>query len=136
VPNRRQQFTALLTLGMVLRGFVGRFLYTSVPCTLDGEELGLEQRVAKFSEAQQRLASLGESLPDALRTLLHSPPPQASWHLPVTQPWLARRHRSQVRWLLRRHGNSLPALSGHRVRRVSQVRHFQRNATILRKAPC
>lgn len=98
-----------LTLAMVASGFIGRFLYTSVPRRLDGQELGLEELVERFASVERQLANAGE-LPGAVHALLHRPPPPAAWHLPVTRRWLAWRYRRSVRRLLRDEAALNPAL--------------------------
>lgn len=87
--------TALM-LAMVVSGFVGRFLYTSVPRALDGQELGLEKLVNRFVAVESQIRSLGEQLSGEVRTLLSCTPPRAVWHLPLSRRWLAWRHQREL----------------------------------------
>jgi len=51
-----------LTIVMVISGFVGRYLYTAVPRTLDGTEIGVQELFTRFAAAERRLSLLGVQL--------------------------------------------------------------------------
>ncbi len=101
---------ALLTVVTVFSGFVGRFLYTSVPRTLDGGELGLEELASRFAEVDRRLASLDGELSGEVRRILEEAPSKPAWHLPLTRPWMAWRYRRHIRHRLSSVANMEPAV--------------------------
>ncbi len=88
----------LLTAVAVLSGFIGRYLYTSVPRTLDGNELGVQELLQRSALAEQQLQELGLdvfTLP-ALAELVE--PPDSGLDILWGGLYLIRwRHRRQVR---------------------------------------
>jgi hypothetical protein len=62
----------LLTIIVVASGFMGRYIYTSVPRTADGVEIEASQLEARISETEAELQSLLRGRPDVKRLL----PPQ------------------------------------------------------------
>ncbi|MBL8792357.1 MAG: hypothetical protein JNM56_00480 [Planctomycetia bacterium] len=87
----------LLTLITVASGFVGRYIYTAVPRTLDGLAAAaeLEDEIAR---ADQRLDQLGVNL-EATRRLTALPPPPG-WLLVLGRPWWRWRQRQRLRLAL------------------------------------
>ncbi len=57
----------LMTLIIVLSGFVGRYFYTAIPRSVDGAEVELEQLRQLAEENQHRLAALQQSRPEIYR---------------------------------------------------------------------
>ncbi len=62
----------LLTVVIVASGFIGRYIYTSVPRTVDGVELGLSDLEAQINTTESELNRLSETYP-ALSSLLTGP---------------------------------------------------------------
>src|SRR5207302_3752695 len=50
---------SLLTVIMVASGFVGRYIYTAVPRTLDGAEVGARELEEQIAGADRQLRALG-----------------------------------------------------------------------------
>jgi hypothetical protein len=67
---------ALLTVIMVISGFVGRYIYTAVPRTLDGVEVAVQDLEDQIASADQRLQQLGVSAEgkEALALATEAPP--------------------------------------------------------------
>jgi hypothetical protein len=89
--------TAALTLTMVVSGFVGRYLYTAIPRSHDGAEIGLQGLFTRSAEVERRLQSLGVQLPPNVASLWNAPPPAANWRLVLLRSWLVRRQCRRVR---------------------------------------
>jgi hypothetical protein len=54
---------SLLTVLMVVSGFIGRYLYTAVPRTLDGVELAVLDLEERIADTNRRLQAVGIALP-------------------------------------------------------------------------
>jgi hypothetical protein len=83
-----------LTVAIVLSGFVGRYIYTAVPRTLDGAEIGAHELLARCLAAENQLAALGVPPNDPI---LGAAPPQAGWALVFGRGILKWLHRRQFR---------------------------------------
>jgi hypothetical protein len=98
---------AALTVVMVASGFVGRYIYTAVPRTLDGVEVAARELEAQIAEADHELRAAGA---DALA--LATEPPRRGWALVLgrtVRRWLQRRR-------LRRALRALDPAGGRRMR--------------------
>ncbi len=60
---------ALLTLVIVASGFIGRYIYTAVPRTVDGAELTASELGAQMQQAEAELHRLLETEPETARQL-------------------------------------------------------------------
>lgn len=99
---------AWFTLLIVLSGLVGRFLYTSIPRTLEGAELSLPHLLAECARTEQRLRACGLAPDDPL---FEQQVPAAAWLLLLGQgPFQWARARA-----IRRRLRQLPGgLAGRR----------------------
>jgi hypothetical protein len=89
----------VLTVVMVFSGFVGRYIYTAVPRTLDGIEAAaeLEERIAA---ADGELKALGYCKETAELAEAYAAPP--GWLAVLGRPWLRWRQRHRSHRALRR----------------------------------
>jgi hypothetical protein len=106
--------TLLLTALIVLSGFIGRYIYTAVPRSVEGIEIEAEVLEAEIAAGQRQMAAWAEAHPiqaEALGDLGATPPGDASsgglvllrgWRV-----WQARRKR-QAAWqkAIRKGGDS------------------------------
>jgi hypothetical protein len=83
-----------LTVAIVLSGFMGRYLYTAVPRTLDGAEIGAHELLADCLAAENQLAALGVPPTDPI---LGAEPPHAGWVLVFGRAIFKWQHRRQFR---------------------------------------
>lgn len=96
----------LLTVVVVLSGFVGRYVYTAIPRSVDGAELSLADLTARLTASATRLETLARpgsalrNLPSA--DLLTTPPPVPGGPLTalLARPLLAWRDRAEQQRLL------------------------------------
>jgi hypothetical protein len=82
---------ALLTVVIVVSGFIGRYLYTAAPRTLDGVELGSVELQAQLAAFDRQLEALGA---DPGATAVQAMP--QGWVAVLGRPWL--RWRQRRRW--------------------------------------
>jgi hypothetical protein len=87
----------LLTVVMVLSGFVGRHIYTAVPRTLDGVELAVRDLEDRIVAADLRLQKLGISLAERVDLAAVIEVPERGWKLVLRRKQLLRRHQEQLR---------------------------------------
>lgn len=64
---------SLLTLMIVVSGFIGRYIYTAVPRTVDGVELSLADMNDQIGQIEDSLAHLGQPQAEIETTPLRSP---------------------------------------------------------------
>jgi hypothetical protein len=91
----------LLTVLVVVSGFVGRYIYTAVPRTLDGVEVeayNLEEQIAR---ADRRLQALGLDAQATAALAAATEVPARGWLLVLGRPWLRWRQRRRWRRVLR-----------------------------------
>ena len=62
-----------------LSGFVGRYIYTAAPRTLDGAEVSVQELQARLASADQELAAPGGSLGAAIAAALAAEAPRQGW---------------------------------------------------------
>lgn len=86
-----------LTLLMVLSGFIGRYIYTAAPRTLEGVELRAEELEARITGIERELRTLPS--PPKAQPLLAEPP--QGWRVVLGRPWLRRRERRRRQRALR-----------------------------------
>jgi hypothetical protein len=95
----------LLTAVVVLSGFVGRYVYTAIPRTLDGAEITLERLEGRRREVGDALTALARSTPELAsaigdaEAILQTASPAASGPVGtiLRRPLLARRDRAALR---------------------------------------
>jgi hypothetical protein len=90
----------LLTVVMVCSGFVGRYIYTAVPRTLDGVEAEASELETRIDRADGELKTLGYSSGTAALAQAYEAPPYG-WLAVLARPWLRWRQRRRVRRALR-----------------------------------
>jgi hypothetical protein len=90
----------LLTVVMVISGFVGRYLYTAVPRTLDGVELAARELEEQIARADRALQALGTQLPTAVLQAA-AVLPERGWLLVLARAALRWRHTWRIRQALR-----------------------------------
>jgi hypothetical protein len=87
----------LLIVVMVVSGFVGRYIYTAVPRTLDGAEVAVRALEEQIASADRQLQSLGIQLPPAALAAA----PASGWMLVLGRGWLRWHNRWHLRQSLR-----------------------------------
>ena len=92
----------ILTLVMVASGFVGRYIYTAAPRSLDGDEIGADELESRFARTTKSVETLLATLPAASRSALEGDAIPAGWLVILTRPWLHWRQRRRVRYALQR----------------------------------
>jgi hypothetical protein len=91
----------LVTLIMVASGFVGRYIYTAVPRTLDGVELAVRDLGERIAGADRQLQTLGVQLLDKEALALATEVPQNGWLLVLGRKWLWWRQQRRLRRAMR-----------------------------------
>lgn len=87
----------ILTGLMVLSGFVGRYIYTAAPRTIDGVEIGAEELENMFRATDRQLQNLkGKTALTGQPALAAETPPQG-WIVVLVRPFLRWRYRRRVR---------------------------------------
>jgi len=87
----------LLTMVVVLSGFVGRYIYTAVPRTLDGVEVSVRELEDQIAGADRQLQALGiEELKTVAEAAL-TRVPERGWMLVLGRHWLRWRQQRQLR---------------------------------------
>jgi uncharacterized protein DUF4339 len=87
----------LLTLLIVLSGFVGRYLYTAVPRTLDGVEVEVRELDERIAAADRQLQALGIALPEVQALAAAAAPRRRGWMLVLGRHWLRWRQWRRLR---------------------------------------
>lgn len=103
----------MATIAIVLSGIVGRFIYSAVPRTAEGAELGAETLAAECAAIEHELAQLGVAPTDPR---LHNRPPGTLRLLLLGRWILHRAYRNRLRRVLGR-GH------GAQVRQLLEARH-------------
>jgi hypothetical protein len=88
----------LLVVVMVVSGFIGRYIYTAVPRTLDGAEIAVRELEARIAAADRQLEAQG--IPGLAREMVLTAEPVAGWRLVFGRTWLCWRQRRRWRRLL------------------------------------
>lgn len=98
--------TAMLTVMIVLSGFVGRFIYTATPRTIEGAELGFQELERQLAAIDRQLKALGGSLRETpLLSLAAATPPRGWWPV-FGRHWLRWRHALRLRRTMEHSGLS------------------------------
>jgi hypothetical protein len=104
-----------LTVLIVLSGFLGRYLYTATPRTLEGVEVGLVDLRKRIAETVHQLRSGAGPLAQAARGFLEEDFQTSGWVVVLARPWLRWRRRRRVH----------AALAGLRTTARAQVRQVE-----------
>jgi hypothetical protein len=107
---------AALTVVIVASGFIGRYIYTAVPRTIDGAEVAVRELEEQIAEADRELRAEGIDLDETEALALATEVPRHSWTLVVgrgIRRWLQRRRIRSALHPLRR--------SGVRTRRLERL---------------
>jgi hypothetical protein len=92
---------AALTIVIVLSGFIGRYIYTAVPRTLDGVELAVRDLEARIAEFDGEIQALGVDLEDTEALEIATETPQSGWLLIFGRAWARWRTRRRLHRALR-----------------------------------
>jgi hypothetical protein len=94
--------TAVLTVVIVASGFVGRYLYTAMPRTLDGVEVTVREMEEHIATLDERLRVLGVSLlgREALSAAMEVP--RRGWLIVLGRGFLRWRHGRRLRRSIQR----------------------------------
>lgn len=91
----------LLTIVVVISGFVGRYIYTAVPRNANGLVLEAAELQAQLATAEAALRQATADQPAATRAVLEHPQAAGSgWRLVLARPWIALQQRRLRRHLL------------------------------------
>jgi hypothetical protein len=101
----------VLTLAMVVSGFIGRYLYTAVPRTVDGVEVAGRELESQIASTDRELQALGINLAGA------APVRQSGWMLVLGRVWLSWRER----WRMRRTLHNLDASARPHAARLERL---------------
>jgi hypothetical protein len=85
---------AALTVVIVASGFIGRYIYTAVPRTIDGAEIAVRELEEQIAQADRELKEEGIDLEETEALALATEVPPRSWTLVVgrgIRRWLQRR---------------------------------------------
>jgi hypothetical protein len=85
-----------LTIVMVFSGFVGRYIYTAVPRTLDGVEVAAAELEQRITTADRELKALGVD-PKGMAALSAASVAPSPWLAVLGRHWLRWRQRGRVR---------------------------------------
>jgi hypothetical protein len=103
-----------VTVLVVLSGFVGRYIYTAAPRTLDGVEVGVIELQQQIADTDRKLQAVGGRLGNAAKLILDAEPAEQGWIVVVARPYL--------RWRQHRHVHAtLARLSGEDRAQVDQL---------------
>src|SRR5207302_2957020 len=69
------------TIVMVISGFIGRYIYTAVPRTLDGAEIGLRELEDQIGRADRQLRAVSNNRVPQGALALATGAPQRGWML-------------------------------------------------------
>jgi hypothetical protein len=90
----------ILTVAMVISGFVGRYIYTAAPRTLAGAEVGAQELEERLAGADRQLRALGLDLEQAAPALAAAAP-KPGWQAVLARHLLQRRQQRRFRGALR-----------------------------------
>lgn len=91
----------LLTIIMVISGFVGRFIYTAVPRTLDGVEVAARELEERIAGTNRQLHALGLPLWGTPALGVAADLPASGWQLVLGRTWLRWQQQRRLRRALR-----------------------------------
>jgi len=94
----------LLTVVMVLSGFVGRYFYTAAPRTLEGTEIALEELQMRIVRLNRELQALGPAYSAAAVFGVREAAPRRGWLILLARPILHWRYRRRLRQILEQRG--------------------------------
>lgn len=86
----------LVMILVVLSGFVGRYIYTAAPRTLDGVEVGVIELQRQIAVTRRRLQAVGGRLGQAARLILDAEIAAQGWIVILARPYLRWRQRKRV----------------------------------------
>lgn len=89
-------------LVMIVSGFVGRYLYTAAPRTLDGVEIDARELMTRFAQAERNLQALGIRLAARDVAELSIDADLPGWLAVLGRSYLLWRQRGRVRRYVRR----------------------------------
>jgi hypothetical protein len=122
---------ALLTLIVVVSGFVGRYLYTVVPRTLDGAEVAVQGLKDQIARVDRQLQTHGYDRAGAKTWAQITSHPRRGWGLLLWRPWRRRQQKRAAR-LAMQQLEVLPAKATARLRELLEERlHLHRQIETL-----
>lgn len=87
---------SLLTVIILVSGFVGRYIYTAMPRTLEGVEVGDQALLQRLAAAESELQALGVPFQGTALGNLATATVKPGWWLVLGRHWLFWRHKRQV----------------------------------------
>jgi hypothetical protein len=114
-----------LTVIIVVSGFIGRYIYTAVPRTLDGVEVAVGELEEQIARMDRQLGALGiDRLSQETRALLGGAP-RKGWMLVFGRPWLRWRQKRYLRRLARALGAGGRAKTAQLVELLAEQQRLQ-----------
>jgi hypothetical protein len=131
--------TMALTVLVVGSGFLGRYLYTSIPRSLAGAEASSADLIAEINQVQASLAALTGQRSAAVLALVQADAGRAravrgDWMLVVLRGWDEWRYRSQLRGQVRRLERTEKQKLGDVERMLTRRRSLERQMRMLQAA--
>lgn len=129
----------LLTVVVVISGFIGRYIYTAVPRTADGLMLEADELRAQVAAVEAELARWLAGQPASTQALAGrlaavSAMPEGGWSLVLGRPFIEWRLRRQWRRELRRSGAAAQAQARQLEALAARQRALQRQLASLATA--
>lgn len=87
----------LLTVVMVLSGFVGRYLYTAAPRTLEGVELTVQELEFQIAWTDRQLQEIRQGLPPTAMPAIRAEAPPGGWRTVLERPLLRWNEKRRLR---------------------------------------
>lgn len=89
-------FLTLVMVLVVVSGFVGRYIYTATPRTLDGVEVGVSELQQQIVDTDRQLQAVGGRLGKAAQMILDAESAGQGWTVVLARPFLRWRQRHRV----------------------------------------
>jgi hypothetical protein len=86
----------ILTVLMVVSGFVGRYIYTAAPRSLDGVELGADELEGMFASTDGQLRALANKAGQTALPAIALETPLQGWIVVLLRPYLRWRYGQRV----------------------------------------
>jgi hypothetical protein len=123
---------------MVGSGFVGRYIYTAVPRTLEGVEVAVSELEERIARADGRLRALGVDPRETAALARAYEAPRPGWLLVLGRPLLRWRQRRRLRRAVRELGGAdrkrtaqLEGLLAERYRLLLQIHSLAATRRLL-----
>jgi hypothetical protein len=107
----------LVTVVVVLSGFVGRYIYTAAPRNLDGVEVEVAELQQAIADTDRQLSAVGGRLGKAAQLILDAETTGQGWVVVLARPYLRWRQHQRVH-------AALAKLSGEDRAQVGQLENL------------